>query len=330
MKDVAAAFEAHRGFLWGLCYRMTSDASTAEDLVQETFVRALERPPEPGALRPWLTKVAMHLSVDALRKRRRTAYVGAWLPTPVELDAREEDEDAGASQSAPSPSARYDLMESATLAFLVALEVLSPLQRGVLLLRDVFDHSVQEAAQALSLSESHVKVTHHRARKAVAASGYDGERMVPTPEVQARHQAALEAFLGAVLGGDVAQVEALLTQEVRAVSDGGGRYAAAKVPIIGAAKVARLYLKLAQRPLAGHAELRVVNGLPAVLLVLEAPPGKNSPVTLLQPLVGDDGRIRRIFSVVIPEKLSRLWKREAFAPGAATGHPERAASGVSS
>src|SRR5437868_10514213 len=135
-------FDEHKRFLWGICYRMTGSAADAEDIVQDTFVRALEKPPTDmeAPLRPWLVKVALNLSRDQLRRRRRREYFGPWLPSPVST------EDDGPlpiyEPTAPgiSPVARYDLLESVTLAFLLALEVLTPAQRAVLLLRDVFDY----------------------------------------------------------------------------------------------------------------------------------------------------------------------------------------------
>src|SRR5579859_1118474 len=117
-RAVGEAFRAEERSLWGLAYRMTGSAADADDVVQETFVRAVERPParldEP--LRPWLTRVAVNLARDALRRRKRRAYVGPWLPFPLEGDAFEE----LVADPAPSAEARYDLRESASFAFLVA------------------------------------------------------------------------------------------------------------------------------------------------------------------------------------------------------------------
>jgi RNA polymerase sigma-70 factor (ECF subfamily) len=121
---VANLFEEHRSFLWGLCYRLTGSAADAEDLVQETFARAIEHPPartdEPW--RPWLVRVAMNLGRDFLRRRRRRSYIGVWLPSPI---------DTGDEASPPSyeptfaggmsAEGRYDLLESVSIAFLVAL-----------------------------------------------------------------------------------------------------------------------------------------------------------------------------------------------------------------
>src|SRR5499427_709758 len=165
-------FRAHERFVWGLCYRMTGNAADADDLAQETFVRAWERPPartdEPW--RPWLVRVAMNLSRDLLRRRKRRHYEGPWLPSPIETG----DEAATPADKPPfdelahergDPAARYDMLESVSFAFPLALEALTPAQRAALLLRDVFDYSVKETAEALGMSEPNIKTAHHRARR---------------------------------------------------------------------------------------------------------------------------------------------------------------------
>ena len=167
-------FTQHQRFLWGLCYRLTGSAADADDLVQETFVRTIERPPArmKDPLRPWLVRVAMNLGRDLLRRRRRAPYKGPWLPSPIETNGqdlfpREEvalplgeialplGEVAPPSHEVVfeggSTEGRYELLESVSFAFLLALEVLTPQQRAVLLLRDVFDYSVRETADLAKL-----------------------------------------------------------------------------------------------------------------------------------------------------------------------------------
>src|SRR5262249_8300206 len=144
---IDSLFEEHRRFLWGLCYRMTGSAADADDLVQDTFVRAMEHPPRrlDEALRPWLGKVALNLSRDLLRRRKRRDYTGPWLPSPI--DPSRDQRNVSDEPPAHDPHAlegRYELLESVSFAFLVALEALTPTQRAVLLLRDVFDYSVHE------------------------------------------------------------------------------------------------------------------------------------------------------------------------------------------
>jgi RNA polymerase sigma factor (sigma-70 family) len=222
------ALETDRRLLWGLCYRMTGNAADADDLVQETFVRAIEKPPrrmdEP--LRPWLIRVAVNLSRDLLRRRRRQGYVGPWLPSPVHTD-----EDSPASYEPPaasedSPVARYDLKESISFAFLLALEALTPSQRAVLLLRDVFDYSTNETATALDTTQANVKVVLLRARRKM--SEYDKRRLSPGPALQDATRRALEQFLLYLGNRDAAALQRLLAEDVVSLSDGGGEVAAAR------------------------------------------------------------------------------------------------------
>src|SRR6185503_18604970 len=219
----AKAFETDRRLLWGLCYRMTGNAADADDLVQETFVKAIEHPPrrmdEP--LRPWLVRVAMNLSRDLLRRRRRRSYVGEWLPSPVPTD----NEDSPASYEPPAPSkdspaARYEFVESISFAFLLALEALTPSQRAVLLLRDVFDYSTAETAAALDITEANAKVMLLRARRRMQE--YDKNRASVSPERLEATRHALEQFLLYLGSGDAEGLERLLAEDVVSVSDGGG------------------------------------------------------------------------------------------------------------
>jgi RNA polymerase sigma-70 factor (ECF subfamily) len=291
------AFAEHRPFLWSLCYRLCGDAADAEDLVQETFVRALQRPPartdEPW--RPWLVRVAVNLGRDLLRRRRRRRYAGPWLPTPVE---------EAVAPAAAGPAARYDMAESVSMAFLVALEELSPTQRAVLLLRDVFDYSVREAARALGMGEPNVKTTHLRARRRLAA--YDALRVRPTRELQEKTRRALERFLATLSSGNAAEVEALLADDVRSYADGGGEYAAAREVMRGRARVASLYVNLGRKVRVTHAEVRSVNGLPAVVADFTDLPKGWPPRALIQCELDDRGLIRRIYSVSASRKLSAV------------------------
>jgi RNA polymerase sigma-70 factor (ECF subfamily) len=205
-----------------------------------------------------------------------------------------------------STEGRYELLESVSFAFLLALEALSPKQRAVLLLRDVFDYSVLEVAEALRMSEANVKVVHHRARAAMAT--YDQSRCVPTRDVQARTRAALEAFLGALVTGDVAAAEALLASDVRALTDGGGKSRAALVPIVGPQRVVlfvRRLMEMRGMPIA--LESRMLNGLPAMVVVY--PPAKDPMLamhTVMRVDVDADGRIHALHSVVVDRKLTAV------------------------
>lgn len=296
-----AAFRAERRALFLIAYRMTGSTSDADDVVQETFERALARPPARTDLawRPWLQRVAVNLARDALRRRRRRPYLGPWLPAPLETDAFA----AALAPAAYEPSStagRYELLESVSYAFLVALEALTPAQRAVLVLCDVLEHSGREAAQALGLGEANVRQTLVRARRVMAA--YDRERLPPGAEQNARTQASLGSLLGCVATGDTAGLAALLADDVATWNDGGGQYAAARRPVCGRAKVARFLLRISKL---GVPRVRFanVNGMPALLAVHDAPRKKIAPRYVMLLDVDAQGKLRRLWTVLAPDKL---------------------------
>lgn len=287
---------------------MTGNAADADDLVQETFVKALEHPPrrldEP--LRPWLIRVAMNLSRDCLRRRRRTAYTGQWLPSPVPTDEME----SPASYEPPAPStdspvARYELLESISFAFLLALEALSPSQRAVLLLRDVFDYSTAETAGALDITEASVKVLLHRARRRM--SEYDKERGAFTPARREATRHALEQFLLLLGARDAAGLERLLAEDVISISDGGGEVYAALQPIRGRDKVLRFITGLAEKYKSVPTSIfRVLNGSPALLFEVKDQKAGFASRFVIQCETNEAGRIRRLNTVLAPRKLSAI------------------------
>jgi RNA polymerase sigma factor (sigma-70 family) len=294
----------HGRLLWGVCYRMTGSSADADDLVQETFLRALERPPARGdePIGPWLTRVAVNLSRDALRKRKRRGYVGPWLPSPIETDEVASFELGGAGGT----EGRYDLLESVSFAFLLALEVLTPNQRAVLLLRDVFDRSVRETAEALGLSEANVKVLHHRARAALAPYEATRDRARPA-EARAREAAsALQAFIAALGAGDEAALTSAFAEHAETWNDGGGEFVSALNVVAGAARIARLYLGITKK--AGAVErfaFRTVNGTPA-LVAERTPHGREAPRFVVTCDVDGSGRIARLYAVLATAKLTHI------------------------
>jgi RNA polymerase sigma-70 factor, ECF subfamily len=304
--SLAALFRAQRGPLFGLAYRLTGSAEDAEDVVQEAFARLAARPPPlpPDELGRWLARVATNLGIDALRRRRRRAYAGPWLPAPVETS--DDDPLAAIASEAPDPERTYGLAESATYAFLVALEALSPRQRAALLLRDVLGHSAAEAAALLGTTEGNVRVLHLRARRALEP--YDAARCIPTPELRARHEAALARFLACLDAQDARGLESLLTDGVETVTDAAGEYTALAEPLVGRERVARLYLMAALHRRAGgtHNEIRLVNGLPAAWITLLAPVRRQAPRSLVRCELDAAGRIRLIHAVLAPRKLRAL------------------------
>jgi len=292
----------HERFLWGLCYRMTGVAADADELVQETFQRALEKPPRDAALplKPWLTQVAVNLARDRLRRRKREGYEGPWLPSPIDTA-----DEPPPSVEPRDTEGRYDLMESVSFAFLLALEALNPKQRAVLLLRDVFDYSVKETAEALDVAEANVKVIHHRARAAMGA--YERARLRPTADAKERHRVALERFLSALVSGDVPAVEAMLADSVVHLSDGGSEYYAAKVPVLGRKRVAAFMLRLTElRGPVDRGELRDLNALPALHAAYDYAKPKVAPRFTLQIQLDTEGKISAIYSVLSTRKLTQL------------------------
>lgn len=276
-------------FLWGLCYRITGVAADADEIVQETWLRALSHPPRDDVpLEPWLTRVAANLACDRLRRRRRERYIGPWLPTLVEF----EDD---------PPSTLYERLESVSTAFLVVLEQLTPTQRTVLILRDVFEQPASQVGKALGLSEANVRTVHRRARQRLAA--WHRERPSFDEDLVSRVESAIERLVAALMNQDVKALMALLRDDVVEIVDGGGHYYSAKVPLRGATRVARFNQRLLQiRGFPISLEVRRFNGLPALVVDFACRRERDAPRAVLAPLVDAEGRIWRLFSFVAPLK----------------------------
>jgi RNA polymerase sigma-70 factor, ECF subfamily len=280
---------------------MTGSAADADDVVQDTFVRAMTRPPrqtdEP--LRPWLVKVAMNLARDLLRRRRRRDYVGPWLPSPIETE-----ESSPPSHEPAALEGRYDLLESVSFAFLVALEALTPTQRAVLLLRDVFDYSVKETAGALDLGEANVKTTHHRARQAMDA--YHASRQIPTAARQHATADALRQFLQALEAHDVGAIETLLADDVKTTTDGGGEFRSALKTIVGRDNVTRFYVAVAVNAADATVRMPALNGVPSVVVDIAAPGPGIAPRFTMTAELNAGGRIAHLYVVSATPKLSAV------------------------
>lgn len=297
-----AALHSHRQYLFGLCYRMTGCAADAEEIVQETFARAIERPPaQQSEIRPWLVTVAVNQCKDLLRKRRNH-YIGPWLPSPIDTDELDEPMPSYEPNSAES---RYSLLESVSVAFLLALEVLKPKERAVLILRDVFDYSIEETAKALSISEANVKVIHFRVRKQM--SGYDEQRATKALR-QAQEQQALFQFVTALSTGDVDSLLRLLSENVRSVSDGGGEFSAARVIVTGREKIIAMYLKLTRLREGTQIKMspRVFNGSYALVLENEKVLKTDAPRSVTRVELNESGQIIEIQTVLATRKLSAV------------------------
>jgi RNA polymerase sigma-70 factor (ECF subfamily) len=253
----------------------------------------------------------MNLAHDVLRRRRRRRYVGPWLPSPIETDDEEppahEPVVVGDDGRPLTTEGRYDLMESVSFAFLLALEALTPRQRAVLLLRDVFDYAVEDAAAALAMSPANVKTTHHRARRAMAAYERSRQKAGGDAAAAVAARTMLASFLSALRADDPGAVERLLAPDVRAYSDAGGEFHAARVPIVGRQKVARFFHKLTRLNVANATtRIAVLNGRPAVVVELaQAKPGTPPRFATLIDL-DPTAKVRRIYSVLAPRKLTAV------------------------
>ena len=291
MTDAIKPNEAElRPLMFSIAYRMTGQVSEAEDLVQEAFVR-LERARQDGVVvetpKAYLAAVTTRLAIDHMRSARvrRETYVGTWLPEPIVSDLRE------------SPEQMAELSDSLSMAFLVLLESLSPVERAVFLLREVFDYSYEDIAEIVDKNEANCRQIFGRARQHLDTHRARYE----TSTEQSR--ALLESFLVAARSGDVGQLVDLLAADVAFYGDGGGKATAARQPIFGQERVARFLQGLvAQEPTLGLTmEPALVNGGPG--LVGRDAEGRIAGVISLEFV---DGVIQSIRGVVNPDKLRHL------------------------
>ncbi|MFD7969246.1 RNA polymerase sigma-70 factor [Streptomyces clavifer] len=286
---VTDLFEANRPVLTGVAYRMLGRVADAEDVVQETWLRwsaaKREGVREPRA---FLVRITTRLAIDRLRhlQSRRESYVGPWLPEPVATDF---------GPSVRDVAEQAVLADSVSLAVLVVLESLSPLERAVFVLREAFGFPYAEIADALDRSDAAVRQLAGRAIRHV-------EERKPRYDVDpAVRRRLTERFLEAASGGDLEQLIALLAPDVRLVSDSGGKSKAPRRLIETADKVGRFLFAVAQEG-ASDMEAAIVelNGGPALLMTVD---GK--PDTVFQVEVGG-GVIQRAYIIRNPDKLAGL------------------------
>ncbi|WP_020178930.1 sigma-70 family RNA polymerase sigma factor [Methylopila sp. M107] len=283
-----AAFERHRRRMFGLAYKMLGSVAETEDALQEAWLRW--RDVDRATVRDegaFLARIVTRLCLDVLRSSRvkREAYLGAWLPEPI------------VDEATPAPDAAVDLASDLSVALVLALERLSPLERAAFLLHDVFDVPFAEVAAALDRTETACRQLAARGRVHVAA-----ER--PRAHASAEDGAALaDAFLKASRGGDMAGLMAILAPDATFVADGGGKRPAAMKPILGAERIANFFGRFVR---AGHdiaprkATPLTINGLPGfVTIELDGLPQTTA-------FEIEDGRIKVVYVVRNPDKLGRL------------------------
>ncbi|MFD9337472.1 RNA polymerase sigma-70 factor [Streptomyces sp. NPDC060028] len=252
-----ADFEEHRPRMFGIAYRMLGSAAEAEDTVQDAWLRwssadrgGIER---PGA---WLAKAVTRLCLNRLdsARARRETYVGPWLPEPVLT---------GGGALGPLESAEQ--RDGVSMALLVVLEQLTPVERAVYVLREAFAYGHREIADLLDLSEANCRQLYRRAAARVTADPEAGPkpRFAPDP---AQWQGLVETFLAAARSGDLARLESLLAADARYVADGGGIVSAARRPVLGRENVARFLLGALERYVADlPVSSTEVNGAPALV-----------------------------------------------------------------
>jgi RNA polymerase sigma-70 factor (TIGR02957 family) len=289
MDAATEAFLAHRNLLFTVAYEMLGSAADAEDVLQETWLRwvgvALDTVQDQRA---YLVRITTRQALDRLRtlRRRKESYVGPWLPEPL--------------LTTPDVAEDVELADSVSMAMLLVLETLTPTERAVFVLREVFDLAYDEIAEAVDKSPAAVRQVAHRARAHVAARRPRG---VVSP---AETGAALEAFQRAVETGDLQHLLDILAPDVVALSDGGGVKQAMLRPIVGADRVARVFavgLNLVGAELS--LEPVQVNGYPALIMRLD---GEIDGVLAVRI---DDGLVTGLYYVRNPEKLSRVERETA-------------------
>ncbi|WP_343952102.1 RNA polymerase sigma-70 factor [Nonomuraea longicatena] len=284
MDPATEAFLAHRNLLFTVAYEMLGSAADAEDALQETWLRWVRVDlGQVSDQRAYLVRITTRRALDRLRtlKRRKEAYVGQWLPEPL--------------LTTPDVAEDVELAESVSMALMLVMETLSPTERAVFVLREVFDIDYEEIAAAVGKAPATVRQIAHRARRHVDARR---PREVVSPS-QAR--AVVESFRRALETRDLQGLLDVLAPEVVLVADGGGRKQAIPQPITGADKVARAIVGgLGKAQGTFTSEATVVNGNPALLLGLD---GELDGVMAVQI---EDDRITGLYYVRNPNKLTRM------------------------
>jgi RNA polymerase sigma-70 factor (TIGR02957 family) len=278
------AFLAHRNLLFTVAYEMLGSAADAEDVLQETWLRwagvdlAVVRDQ-----RAYLVRITARQALTRLRTlgRRKESYVGTWLPEPL--------------LTAPDVAEDVELAESVSMAMLLVLESLTPTERAVFVLREVFDLGYDEIAEAVGKSPAAVRQIAHRAREHVAARRPRGA------VTAAETRDALGAFQRAAATGDLQGLLDILAPDVVFLGDGGGVKQSARAPVVGADKVARL-LAAGLRRIAAEASVQLahVNGYPALVIRF------NDEVDTVFAVRFDDGLVTGLYAVRNPAKLSHM------------------------
>ncbi len=298
MSDAAATFEPIRRRLLGLAYRMLGSMSDAEDAVQEAYLRwhGVDRDhvSDPRAfLMTTITRICLDMLTSA--RARRETYVGPWLPEPI------------VDTAALAPDSQTELAEDLSIALLLTLDRLSPLERAAFLLHDVFDFSFTEVAGALGRSDAACRQLAARARahvRAVRPRGATAPAAHPF-DVDAKHRELMSAFVAATRSGDLHALTEMLAGDVRLVTDGGGKVPAALNVLEGAERASQFLVGATRRGWRDDYTLRFapINGLPGIII-----DGPDGPVQTSAFEI-EDGVIRALYVVRNTDKLRHLPSR---------------------
>ena len=279
-------FNNYRNYLFAIAYRMLGSAMDAEDMVQETFLRWQNRSEaEIESPKSYLAAIITRLCIDQLRSAQvqRETYVGSWLPEPILMESTQNSEGMVA------------MSESISMAFMLLLESLSPTERAVYLLREIFDYEYREIAQIVDKSEANCRQIVRRAKQHIK----NGRPRFQTTPAEQQH--LLLEFTQACLNGDLTGLMAVLADDVVEYSDGGGKVSAATRPIHGADRVARFTLGILKKaPPNMTQQFGMVNGEPAIIAFIE-----NEPIVVMVFEIGN-GRIQNIYTINNPDKLQRI------------------------
>jgi DNA-directed RNA polymerase specialized sigma24 family protein len=254
----ADAFSTQRKLLWDLCYRVTGTVADADTSLRECFARAVERPSvEHNTEWPQLVRSAAGLAMEALRNRKRRQYVGSWLPAPLETGS--------AASPGPRPEtesgARYDIVESGTIAFLRANEGLEPRERVISVMCDAFGLDLQETATTLDFTLATTRALLLNARRKMQR--YDSTHVAPTLDVQARVADRLRECISHLHRLDTARLEKMLALDAQATFDSGGEFVAPPGTVFGAGTIAKLLTKFVEGTGSVSFSQRMLNGMPA-------------------------------------------------------------------
>lgn len=290
MTKTADIFEQHRPDLFRLAYGMLGRVAPAEDAVQEAFLRWQKQNPEQiRSPKAWLSKVVSRICLDEIKsaRNRREQYIGPDLPEPL-LTSGES-----------PPDEKMELAESLSLALLMLLDELTPVERAVFLLREVFDYDYGSVSDIIQKSEANCRKIAQRARDHLREKRPGFERK---PEI---HHQLVNSFIEAIKDGNLSQMESLLAEEAILYSDGGGKVTAARKPVAGAKKIAKFMVGIQKGIPASTnwwTEYREVNGEPGMLVWME---GELNNVWSFHV---EKGKIRSIYVVLNPDKLEHLKK----------------------